>query len=95
MTIKVAVVGATGRMGKLAIDIINGAADLELHSAIDSKTELDMASGSDVIFEATNLEVSQKVVDFGLSKGINVLVASSGWTSAALAEVNTLSLIHI
>ena len=89
MTIKVSVVGATGRMGKLAIDIINGAADLELHSAIDSKTELEMAAGSDVIFEATNLEVSQKVVDFGLSNGINVLVASSGWTSAALAEVKT------
>ena len=58
MTIKVAVIGATGRMGKLALDIIKGSSDLALHAALDSKSELSQAIGADVIFEATNLEVS-------------------------------------
>ena len=64
MSIKVAVVGATGRMGKLALELIDAAQDLQLHSAIDSKSELSDALGADVIFEVTRLEVSEKVADF-------------------------------
>jgi len=87
MTIKVAVVGATGRMGKLALDIIHGAQDLQLHAALDSKSELAQAIGADVIFDVTNLEVSKQVVDFGITNGIKVLVGTSGWTKAALSQV--------
>ena len=88
MTIKVAVVGATGRMGKLALDIIHGAQDLQLHAALDSKSELAQAIGADVIFDVTNLEVSKQVVDFGIANGIKVLVGTSGWTKAALSQVD-------
>jgi 4-hydroxy-tetrahydrodipicolinate reductase len=87
MTIKVAVVGATGRMGKLALDIIHGAQDLSLHAALDSKSELSQALGADVIFEATNLEVSKSVVDFAIENNLKVLVATSGWTQAALSAI--------
>jgi 4-hydroxy-tetrahydrodipicolinate reductase len=87
MTIKVAVVGATGRMGKLAIEIIHGAQDLQLHAALDSKSELAQAIGADVIFDVTNLEVSKQVVDFGIANGIKVLVGTSGWTKASLSQV--------
>jgi len=87
MTIKVAVVGATGRMGKLALDIIHGAQDLSLHAALDSKSELSQALGADVIFDATNLEVSKSVVDFALENNLKVLVATSGWTQAALSAI--------
>jgi len=87
MTIKVAVVGATGRMGKLALEIIHGSQDLELHAALDSKSELAQAIGADVIFDVTNLEVSKQVVDFGIANGIKVLVGTSGWTKAALSQV--------
>jgi 4-hydroxy-tetrahydrodipicolinate reductase len=87
MTIKVAVIGATGRMGKLALDIIHGAPDLSLHAALDSKSELNQALGADVIFEATNLEVSKSVVHFAVSNNMKVLVATSGWTESALSQL--------
>jgi 4-hydroxy-tetrahydrodipicolinate reductase len=87
MTIKVAVIGATGRMGKLALDIIKGSSDLSLHAALDSSSELSEALGADVIFEATNLEVSRAVVDFAAANGMKVLVATSGWTEAALDDM--------
>jgi 4-hydroxy-tetrahydrodipicolinate reductase len=87
MTIKVAVVGATGRMGKLALDIIHGSQDLHLHAALDSKSELAQAIGADVIFDVTNLEVSKQVVEFGITNGIKVLVGTSGWTKSALSQV--------
>jgi 4-hydroxy-tetrahydrodipicolinate reductase len=89
MTIKVAVIGATGRMGKLALDIIHGASDLSLHAALDSKSELNQALGTDVIFEATNLEVSKSVVDFAVANNMKVLVATSGWTEAALSQLES------
>lgn len=87
MSIKVAVVGATGRMGKLALDLIDAAQDLHLHAALDSKSELNSALGADVIFEVTKLEVSQKVVDFALANGIKIVVGTSGWSAAKLAEL--------
>ncbi len=89
MTIKVAVIGATGRMGKLALDIIHGTSDLSLHAALDSKSEMNQALGADVIFEATNLEVSKSVVDFAVANNMKVLVATSGWTEAALSQLES------
>lgn len=82
MTIKVSVIGATGRMGNLALEVIQGAQDLELHSALDSKSELASAIGADVIFEATKLEVSQDIVAFAVEHKISILVATSGWSEA-------------
>lgn len=87
MTIKVSVIGATGRMGKLALDVIHGAQDLELHSALDSKSELSQALGADVIFEATKLDVSREVVAFAIQNKLNILVATSGWSEADRSEL--------
>ena len=88
MTIKVSVVGATGRMGKLALELIENASDLELYSAIDSKISLEQALGADVIFEATKLEVSKQVVEFALANSINIVVATSGWAKSDLVSLN-------
>lgn len=80
MGIRVAVVGATGRMGKLAVELVDAAQDLELHATLDSKSELSEVIGADVIFEATNLEASKSVLDFAISKEISLVIATSGWT---------------
>ena len=87
MSIKVSVVGASGRMGKLALDLIEGAQDLELHSALDSKSELSATAGADVIFDVTRLEVSENVVRHALEQGVAVLVGTSGWSASKLAEI--------
>jgi 4-hydroxy-tetrahydrodipicolinate reductase len=87
MSIKVAVVGATGRMGKLALELIDAAQDMQLHSAIDSKSELSEILGADVVFEVTRLEVSEKVLDFAIANGMKVVVGTSGWSAAKLAEL--------
>ena len=87
MTIKVAVVGATGRMGKLALDLIDGAQDLSLHAALDSKSELTEAVGADVIFEVTRLEVSEQVANFAIANGMKLVVGTSGWSANKLAAL--------
>lgn len=85
MTIKIAVVGATGRMGKLALELIDAAQDLSLHAALDSKSELNDAIGADVIFEVTKLEVSERVVNFAITHGMKIVVGTSGWSAPKLA----------
>ena len=84
MTISVAVVGASGRMGKLASELIDAAQDLRLHAALDSKSELTEVLGADVVFDVTRLEVSEQVIDFAIANGIPVVSGTSGWTEAKL-----------
>jgi 4-hydroxy-tetrahydrodipicolinate reductase len=87
MSIKVAVVGATGRMGKLALELIDAAQDLHLHASLDSKSDLNDALGADVIFDVTRLEVSEKVAEFAVLNGIKLVIGTSGWSAAKLAEL--------
>ncbi|MEY2694681.1 MAG: hypothetical protein RL142_1029 [Actinomycetota bacterium] len=87
MTIKVAVVGATGRMGKLALDLIDSAQDLTLHASLNSRSSLDEIDGADVVFDVTNLEVSEKVLTYALARGAAVVIGTSGWSNQKLAEL--------
>ena len=87
MTIKVAVVGATGRMGKLALDLIDSAQDLSLHASLNSRSNLSELQGADVVFDVTKLEVSEQVVDYCVAAKLPVVVGTSGWSAAKLAEL--------
>lgn len=89
MSIKVAVIGATGRMGKLALDLIEAAQDLTLHAALDSKSELTDALGADVLFEVTRLEVSQEVAKFAVANGMKLVIGTSGWSANHLAQLES------
>ena len=86
MTIKIAVIGATGRMGKLALELIDDAADMSLHAALDSRSELGHALGADVIFDVTRLDVSERVIEFATANEIPVVVGTSGWSADNLAK---------
>jgi 4-hydroxy-tetrahydrodipicolinate reductase len=87
VTIKVAVVGATGRMGKLVLDLIDASQHTSLHAALDSKSELSEVLGADVVFEVTRLEVSEQVVDYCVANGLKVVVGTSGWSAQKLAAL--------
>lgn len=89
MSISVAVVGATGRMGKLALELIDAAQDLRLHAALDSKSELAQVLGADVVFDVTRFDVSESVVAFCVSHGLKVVVGTSGWSASKLAEAES------
>ena len=79
--------GASGRMGKLALELIDAAQDLTLHSALDSRSNLTDTEGADVIFDVTKIDVSERVVAHAVEAGIPVVVGTSGWTAQKLAEV--------
>ena len=87
MTTKVAVVGATGKLGRLATQIIDASDEFELVAAIDSKGDLSEMLGADIAVDVTLPAVSQGVVDYAVAHGINVLVGTSGWTSERIAAL--------
>ena len=87
MTTKVAVVGATGKMGQLASRIIEESDDFELVAQIDSKGELSDMLGADIAVDVTLPAVSQGVVEYAVAHGINVLVGTSGWSSERITTL--------
>ena len=87
MTTKVAVVGATGKMGQLISQIVTAAEDFELVAQIDSKGELSDMLGADIAVDVTVPSASQGVVEYAVAHGISVLVGTSGWSSDRIASL--------
>ncbi|GAA3743334.1 4-hydroxy-tetrahydrodipicolinate reductase [Leifsonia bigeumensis] len=87
MTIRVAVVGATGRMGALVSRIIEESDDFELAAGIGSKGELADILDADAVVDVSLPAASPRVVDFAVEHGLDVLVGTSGWTSERIAAV--------
>lgn len=81
MATKVAVIGATGRLGQLVCRIVESAADFDLVARLDSKSELSQMLTADIAVDVTLPHVSPGVVDFAIAHGINVLVGTSGWSA--------------
>ena len=84
MTTKVAVVGATGRMGQLVSRIVEESDEFELFAQLGSKDGLDGMLGADLVVDVTVPGVSQSVVEHAVANGINVLVGTSGWSHARI-----------
>ncbi|TFB56052.1 4-hydroxy-tetrahydrodipicolinate reductase [Cryobacterium tagatosivorans] len=80
MTTRVAVIGATGKMGRLVSSLIEDTEGYELVARLDSKSSLSEMLGADVAIDLTVPGVSQGVVQFAVDNGIRVLVGTSGWS---------------
>ena len=89
MASSVAVVGATGRMGALAIRLIEAADDLSLHAALGSADTLDRIDGADLVLDFTIPAVSPEVVNAALDRGIPALVGTSGWGADRIRSLET------
>src|SRR5690625_7515817 len=80
--IKVALVGATGKMGQFAIDAVNAADDMALVAKLSSKHPLEdiSAAGATHVLVLTVHDVSSKVVQFAVIIGLHTEIGTSGWT---------------
>ncbi|GAA1513105.1 4-hydroxy-tetrahydrodipicolinate reductase [Agromyces terreus] len=79
--------GATGKMGRLALDLIEASDDLELHAALSSKSELDEMLGADVALDVSHPAASAGIVEFSAGAGIPIVVGTSGWSSERIADI--------
>ncbi len=87
MSVKISVLGSSGRMGQLALKLIEQSSDLELHSALTSKNSLSESQGADLLLDLTKPEASTAIVDYAIQNNLRLLVGTSGWTKEKLEAV--------
>ena len=89
MTIKVAVLGAQGRMGVETVKAITAATDLNLVAQIDLGDSIDQltSSGAEVVVDFTHPDSVMKNLDFAINHGIHVVVGTTGFDDSKLTQV--------
>ena len=88
--IKVAVIGASGRMGKAVVAAVQAAEDLELVAELDASDDLADAvrAKAEVAVDFTVPEASEANVHALIELGLHAVVGTSGWTTEALDRVS-------
>ena len=89
---KVAVLGAKGRMGAETVAAIESANDLTLSSALDLDDSLDqlIKTGTEVIVDFTHPDSVMKNLEFAITNGIHVVVGTTGFDDKKLSELKNL-----
>ena len=89
---KVAVLGAKGRMGAECVAAINAASDLTLAAALDLGDSLDqlLSSGAEIVVDFTTPESVMKNLEFAINSGIHVVVGTTGIDEGKLKQLKDL-----
>ncbi|MGM7678006.1 4-hydroxy-tetrahydrodipicolinate reductase [Microbacterium sp. A94] len=90
MTKQVALVGGTGKLGTIIKSVIDDLPGFEVTRVLSSSSDLSELSDADLIVDASTPQVSIEVVRAAVEYGINVLVATSGWSADRIALVRPL-----
>jgi 4-hydroxy-tetrahydrodipicolinate reductase len=94
--LKVAVLGAKGRMGTAAVAAIAAAPDMDLVAALGRNDPLEVLvdSGAQVVVDLTVPDSTEANVRFALTHGIHAVVGTTGWDAARLAALEELLAQH-
>ena len=89
--IKVAVIGARGRMGSEVVKAVNEAKDLELVAQLDLGDSLDalLTSGVAVAVDFTTPDSVMANLEFLISHNINAVVGTTGFDDARIAKIKS------
>lgn len=90
MTTQVALVGGTGKLGKIIHGVIDSLDGFEVSRVLTSASDLSELDGADLVVDASTPQVSVDVVRAAVERGINILVATSGWSAERIALVRPL-----
>ncbi|MDC7121241.1 4-hydroxy-tetrahydrodipicolinate reductase [Cellulomonas fimi] len=87
--IRVAVLGAAGRMGSTVVRAVDDAPDLELAVALDAGGDLSAVvdAGAQVAVDFTVPSVTEGNVHALVDAGVHAVVGTTGWDEASLARV--------
>ncbi|MGW7273846.1 4-hydroxy-tetrahydrodipicolinate reductase [Streptomyces sp. NPDC054864] len=87
--LRVAVIGAKGRIGSEAVRAVEAADDLELVAALGRGDSLDtlVETGAQVAVELTNPDSVMGNLEFCVRHGIHAVVGTTGWTDDRVAQL--------
>ncbi|MGW5781861.1 4-hydroxy-tetrahydrodipicolinate reductase [Streptomyces sp. NPDC003863] len=88
--LRVAVLGAKGRIGSEAVRAVEAAQDMELVAALGRGDRLEALTeaGAQVVVELTTPDSVMENLDFCVGHGIHAVVGTTGWTEDRLAQLN-------
>ncbi|MFF4104785.1 4-hydroxy-tetrahydrodipicolinate reductase [Streptomyces sp. NPDC001903] len=89
--LRVAVLGAQGRIGSEAVKAVEAAEDMELVAALGrgDKLETVAEAGAQVAVELTTPDSVMGNLDFLIGHGIHAVVGTTGWNEERLAQLDT------
>ncbi|MFF0219168.1 4-hydroxy-tetrahydrodipicolinate reductase [Streptomyces vinaceus] len=89
--LRVAVLGAQGRIGSEAVKAVEAAEDMELVAALGRGDELETLAkaGAQVAVELTTPASVMGNLDFLIGHGIHAVVGTTGWNEDRLAQLDT------
>ncbi|MFE0703922.1 4-hydroxy-tetrahydrodipicolinate reductase [Streptomyces sp. NPDC058872] len=89
--LRVAVLGARGRIGSEAVKAVEAAEDMELVAALGRGDRLEALTeaGAQVVVELTTPDSVMQNLDFCVGHGIHAVVGTTGWTEERLAQLNS------
>ncbi|WP_298868651.1 4-hydroxy-tetrahydrodipicolinate reductase [uncultured Microbacterium sp.] len=90
MTTQVALVGGTGKLGRIIHGVIDDLDGFEVRNVLGSASDLGELDGADLIVDASTPAVSVEVVRAALERGINILIGTSGWSQERISLVRPL-----
>ncbi|MFE7415406.1 4-hydroxy-tetrahydrodipicolinate reductase [Streptomyces laurentii] len=87
--LRVAVLGAKGRIGSEAVKAVEAAEDMELVAALGRRDSLESLAeaGAQVAVELTTPDSVMDNLDFCVRHGIHAVVGTTGWTEERLARL--------
>lgn len=88
--IRVGVVGAEGRMGRTVCEAVAAAEGMEVAATVDLGDPLDLVDNCDVVVDFTASDVVMATLAHCIPAGVHVVVGTSGFDAARLAEVEHL-----
>lgn len=94
--VKVAVLGARGRMGSEAVRAVDNARDTQLVATIDHNDSLQqlLVAGAQVAIDLTVPTATEDNVRFCVENGIHCVVGTTGWDDQRLARLTELLEAH-
>ena len=89
---KVAVLGAKGKMGRECVAAISAASDLQLVAQIDLGDDISQikSAGAQVIVDFTNPDSVMKNLEFAITNGISAVIGTTGFNDEKINKVKQL-----
>ena len=87
---RVAVLGAKGKVGATMVKAVQDAPDLELSAEIDAGDPLSMLTdtGTEVVIDFTHPDVVMDNLNFLIENGIHAVVGTTGFTDERITQVH-------
>jgi len=89
---KLAITGASGRMGRMLIEAVEAAGDCALHAALDRGSDLRAGlAGAEVLIDFTRPEATLAHLAVCAELGVKAVVGTTGFDAAQRAEIARLA----